>query len=247
MLPGAREFAVAGDRGRIGWRVRSAQVASVAVAGPSDEPVALAAPPAWLDRPAPAEPEPTRPLSPSRPAEEEQPVQSPLSADAGARFLRGNLVHRLLQSLPGLAAAQRGAAAGRYLAQPGHGLNPENQAEIAREVLAILEDSRFSGIFAPGSQAEVSVSGRVGEQLIAGQIDRLAVTDSGVMIVDYKTNRPPPETAADTQVLYLRQMAAYQALLAQIYPEKTITCALLWTHGARLMTLPDELLAAYAP
>ena len=82
---------------------------------------------------------------------------------------------------------------------------------------------------------------------MSGQIDRLAVTDSTVMIVDYKTNRTPPSNEADVPTIYLRQMAAYRALLTQIYPEKSVTCALLWTHGAGLMPLPGELLDAYTP
>src|SRR3546814_3953982 len=52
----------------------------------------------------------------------------------------------------------------------------------------------------------------------AGQIDRLAVADDGILMVDYKSNRPPPATAERVAPVYLRQMAAYRALLREIYP-----------------------------
>jgi len=39
-------------------------------------------------------------------------------------------------------------------------------------------------------------------------------------------------------------MALYRAVLAQIYPGRTVDCALLWTDGPRLMPLPAELLDA---
>jgi ATP-dependent helicase/nuclease subunit A len=73
------------------------------------------------------------------------------------------------------------------------------------------------------------------------------VTDEKVVLVDYKTNRDPPADAADVPVLYLRQMAAYAALLAEIYPGRAIRCALLWTEGPRLMWLDEATLAQYSP
>jgi ATP-dependent helicase/nuclease subunit A len=41
---------------------------------------------------------------------------------------------------------------------------------------------------------------------ISGQIDRLAVTPDRVLIADFKTNRPPPDSAENTPRLF-RQMA----------------------------------------
>jgi ATP-dependent helicase/nuclease subunit A len=37
-------------------------------------------------------------------------------------------------------------------------------------------------------------------------------------------------------------MAAYRALLQEIYPGRKIEAALLWTFDARLMALPDAAL-----
>jgi ATP-dependent helicase/nuclease subunit A len=47
--------------------------------------------------------------------------------------------------------------------------------------------------------------------------------------------------------LYLRQMAAYRAVLRLAFPDRAVECALVWTYGARLMRLPGELLDAHAP
>ena len=68
-----------------------------------------------------------------------------------------------------------------------------------------------------------------------------------VLVVDYKTNRPPPECEDDVPDIYLKQMAAYGALLSQIYPDRAIECYLLWTVGPRLMQLSSDRLAGYAP
>ncbi|HJQ56224.1 MAG TPA: hypothetical protein VJ890_04925, partial [Vineibacter sp.] len=64
---------------------------------------------------------------------------------------------------------------------------------------------------------------------------------------DYKTNRPPPRDAAGVSLLYRRQMALYRALLAQIYPAKSVRCFLLWSDGPALMPLPDAGLSAALP
>ncbi len=66
-------------------------------------------------------------------------------------------------------------------------------------------------------------------------------------VLDYKTNRPPPEQVADVAPLYLRQMAAYRALLRAAFPGRVVECALVWTYGARFMALPDAVLDPHAP
>jgi ATP-dependent helicase/nuclease subunit A len=111
----------------------------------------------------------------------------------------------------------------------------------------VLEDAAFAPLFAPGSRAEVPLVGRLGEQVIAGQIDRLAVTEREVLIVDYKTNRPPPRDPAGVPRVYLRQLAAYCGLLRAIYPGRTVRAALLWTDGPRLMPIAATLLEGQAP
>ena len=73
-------------------------------------------------------------------------------------------------------------------------------------------------MFAEGSRAEVPLIGTVktprGTFTVSGQVDRLAVSEREVLIVDYKTNRPPPRSASDVALAYRRQLALYRALLA---------------------------------
>jgi ATP-dependent helicase/nuclease subunit A len=68
-----------------------------------------------------------------------------------------------------------------------------------------------------------------------------------VLVADYKTNRTPPENLAAVPLLYLRQMAAYRAVLQAIHPGRPVECALVWTSGAQVMALPPELLDRHAP
>lgn len=203
--------------------------------------------PEWARAVAPAEPAPSRPLTPSRPEGVEPPVRSPLGAEDGLRFKRGSLVHTLLQVLPDLPPDARGPAAAAWLARPLHGLTPEQQAEIAAETLRVLADPDFAPLFGPGSRAEVPIVGLVGGRALSGQIDRLLVTDTAVWIVDFKTNRPPPTVEADVPPVYLAQMAAYREALRRIYPGLPVRCLLLWTDGPFTMELSPAALDRFAP
>lgn len=194
--------------------------------------------PRWALEPAPPEPAPPRPLIASRPSLPDPPARSPLASDLDrGRFLRGTLVHRLLQSLPELSPESGEVAARRYLALPAHGLAPEEQDDIARETLAVLRHPDFAPLFGPESRAEVPVVGLIDGKALSGRIDRLVVTGDSVLIVDYKTNRPPPATASEVAPAYIEQLAAYRAALERIYPGKRVRTALLWTDGPTLMEI----------
>lgn len=230
-----------------GWDGKGLILANPQTAEPKDSEKAAAEGPGranaedWMLRAAPPEPAPPRPLAPSRPTAAEPPVVSPVGDDSGRRFQRGIVIHRLLEVLPDLAPEERRAAAEQFLARPLHGLGEETQARTLNEVMAVIEDAAFGAIFAPGSRAEVPIAGLIdgpdGPQAISGQIDRLAVTADSVLIVDYKSNRPPPQNPGDVPEIYWRQMASYRAVIAEIYPDRAIRCALLWTDGPRLMEL----------
>lgn len=200
--------------------------------------------PDWARSSPKNEPHPPRPLAPSRPSEMEPASRSPLGEDRGQRYRRGNIIHALLQTLPDLREAERAAALKRYLGAPAQKLNAKQQDEIYDEVMAVLDDPHFHKVFGPGSTAEVPLVGEVGGRVISAQMDRLLVTEDEVLVVDYKTNRPPPRTVKKVPKIYRQQMRAYRDALRLIYPDKTVRCALLWTDAARLMALPDEVLDA---
>ena len=156
---------------------------------------------------------------------------------------RGRLVHRLMQSLPDIPQAARKDAIARYLKNAAADLSAGEHAEIAQQVLAMLNDLIFADVFAPGSRAEVPIVGRVpgggaAAVVVSGQVDRLAVTRDAVLIADYKTDRVVPQTVAEVPAAYVGQLALYRAVLARIYPEKTIRTALLFTAGPRLIEVP---------
>jgi ATP-dependent helicase/nuclease subunit A len=195
--------------------------------------------PAWTRRPAPPERAQPRLIRPSDAAEaEERPVLSPL--EGVVRFRRGQVAHILLARLPELPPENQRGAALTYCEQ--NGFTPE----LAEEVMAVLKHPDFAAAFGPDSQAEVAFQAALpafGEKAqITGRIDRLAVTPEEVLILDYKTNRPPPDREEDVDPVYLAQMALYRDGAARIFPGRRIVCGLVWTDGPRLMRLSGALL-----
>jgi ATP-dependent helicase/nuclease subunit A len=100
-------------------------------------------------------------------------------------------------------------------------------------------------LFAENSRAEVPIVGVVspGER-VSGQVDRLAVTDSEVLIADYKSDRFAPRRVEDVSQAYVRQLALYRAVLQKLYPNHQVRAALVWTAGPALMELPADALDA---
>jgi ATP-dependent helicase/nuclease subunit A len=218
-----------------------------AAAAPDFAPRAPAAAPAWVaSNRAPEESDPPKPLVPSR--EDDPPAsESPLRGARALALKRGVLVHRLLQTLPDLPADRREDAASRFLARPGHGLDPAMQAEIARETLALFDHPEFAAAWAGEGLAEAAIVARIGGRALSGRIDRVVVRDDAVYVLDYKTNRPPPARIEDVPLAYVRQLAAYAAALGPLYPDRPIRAALIWTFAPKLQEIPAELLAANAP
>jgi len=245
------EEVIEADGGKL-WRLAGEQTALVK----KDEaeraaPARVQALPTWAHEAVGDEPTPSRPLAPSRlPPDgmEEPAAASPLAGDRQARFKRGTLIHRLLQSLPDMDIEGRAEAAHRMLASPSLELDDAARDEIIAATLGVLNEPQFAEIFGPGSRAEAALVGQIvfsGKPvLVSGQIDRLCVTEKRVLVIDYKTNRPAPSGLDDVPPAYFAQMAAYRAVLCDIYPDHEVACALLWTDGPKLMELPARQLDA---
>ncbi|MGB3743510.1 MAG: double-strand break repair helicase AddA [Xanthobacteraceae bacterium] len=206
--------------------------------------------PLWLRQTAPIQSSRPAPLSPSSAFAQDISRAAPEAArDRQKALQRGQIVHRLMQSLPDLPQAARRPALERYLANAARNLSANEQTEIARQMLGIVEDSNFAEVFAAGSRPEVPIVGRIartgGEPvLVSGQVDRLTVSADDVLAIDYKTDSIVPAQPENVPAAYVTQLALYRGVLRQIYPAKRVRAALLFSGGPRLIEIPLSVMDA---
>ena len=140
------------------------------------------------------------PASPSRRPPAEPPILAPARLTEDARFLRGTLTHALLEHLPAPAAGQLASGCGGLSRQPRHSApGRDASGDRGRDSGRSRRTRRWHRSLGPDSRAEVAIAAEVPHPVrpgtvlrLTGKIDRLVRDGQSVMIVDYKTNRPPP-------------------------------------------------------
>jgi ATP-dependent helicase/nuclease subunit A len=214
---------------------------------PKAAPLELPLLPQWLSRDVTTAAQ-AAPIKPSGFVDDHEAAELLGPREARQRaILRGNITHRLMQSLPDIPPERRADAARQHIARQNTDFSETERAAIASSALRLLDDPRFAALFAPGSRAEVPIVGRIGERIVNGVVDRLVVTPDEVLIADYKTNRAVPRSPAETQTRYqgyIRQLSLYRAVLKRLYPDRPVRAALVWTALPELAEIPADILDA---
>ena len=210
-----------------------------------------------LRRPAPAPPDAAgrRTLAPSRPENAHlgpPPASSPrrLAASGAARAAarrRGDAIHALLQHLPALPPERRRPDGAAMAASLLPGTAPADRAALLDEALAVIAHPALASVFGTGGRPEQRVVGLVAGLVIDGVVDRMAIGPDAIDLVDFKSGRAAPDGPAGVPVFYLRQMAAYRAVLQALLPGRPVRCALVWTADASVLVLPPDILDRHAP
>lgn len=173
-------------------------------------------------------------------------VVAPFDPKREARLKRGRLIHSLLQYLPELPLAARHAAGAAFLASERE-LTKAQKAEMLKSAEAILNDPALAELFQPGGRAEAAVIGTSrklpDDLVINGRVDRLVVTPSRVLVIDFKTDQPAPDDVSEVAETYITQMAAYAAVLESAFPGREVVAVLCWTDGPKMMRIPPEMLS----
>jgi len=196
--------------------------------------------PKFYGTPPPEACAPTESLSPS-----DLGGAKALPGDAGldeeAAKKRGRQIHLLLEHLDSEPEANWGDLAPQILKNAREGA--DDWSSLLHEARQVLTSPDLAHLFAENTLAEVSLTAELGENRLHGTVDRLIVTDTKILVVDFKTNAVVPESPEQVPEGLLRQMGAYAHALRQIYKNKDVECALLWTKTAQLMPLPETLIA----
>lgn len=229
------------------WKIDNPLRKNVALKPVKEVDQLKATPPDWLFKMSVAESLPPKPLTPSGVLQLlEISDEVVISRDMGtaSALQKGNAVHRLLQVLPSVEVEKRDDLIDAFFA--GQDLDASLQKEIRDNTKKILASPELSDLFKSNSRAEVSLSGQVklgtSTHMITGQIDRLVVNETQVIIADYKTNKLVPSDIKSVSSTYIAQLTLYRELIGNIYPNKEVICLLVWTQNANVMHIENNVL-----
>ncbi len=186
--------------------------------------------PQWIHQAPAAEAGRYTMLSPSQ-----QPSsKSPMGEGRQKAMLRGTLIHRLLEILPGLSSEAQTRAANRIIAP----LVPQEFSQIeANDAIAeaqnLMQSDDLSTIFSKDGRTEVPISGKVNGQSFQGIVDRLIIEEKRITIIDFKSGSPP-ENNTNIPESYQRQMEIYRQIICQIWPSREVRAGLVFTENASL-------------
>ncbi|MCG6901734.1 MAG: double-strand break repair helicase AddA [Rhodobacter sp.] len=164
--------------------------------------------------------------------------------DEETALRRGRMLHLLLEILPHVPSDRWGEHAEQVLTQSSDAGTADEAASVLQDARAVLESPEFAFLFDEDVMSEVEISANLpdlGGARVAGAIDKLVVSDTHVLAVDFKTNAVVPTAPGDVPEGILRQMGAYQGALQAVYPDKRVDTAILWTRGPILMRLPHDI------
>ncbi len=209
----------------------------------------------------PAAPPPLPPWA-HAPAAAPVPVPAPLSPSdlGGAKALpgeaegwdeeealrRGRQIHLLLETLPELPESAWPGVGRALLATGEEPATPAEMEERLEQAARVLRAPGLADLFGPGSMAEKPIAADLpgpgpGARRMLGVIDRLVVAPGKVLAADFKSNRLVPPSPEAVPEGLLRQMGAYRAALAQVFPGREIATALVFTQTAARIDLPAHL------
>jgi len=201
--------------------------------------------PDWVDQPVSAPKAGRKTISPSGLGGEKIVFdRADAEGDQDKAMLYGTIVHYLLETLPEIEVENR-ETHGQNLLERWGDVSVNDCASALEEALKVLKSPALETVFAAESLPEVSLSADISDDLrLHGIVDRLIVGPDSICAVDFKTNRIVPDETSAVPEGILRQMGAYTHALQQIFPDKKITTAILWTKTAKLMELPHDLVSA---
>ena len=159
---------------------------------------------------------------------------APADEDGSAR---GATIHRILELITDTNKITRACVTQHITEEFGEAITSESLNQWLDEAYTLINTPSLMPLFDASqfhtAHNEMPIHFHDAGHRVAGIIDRLVVTDSTVVIIDYKTHRNVNHSnMAHYAEQYRSQMSLYQRGVEQIWPEKKVTSLLLFTSAA---------------
>ncbi len=153
--------------------------------------------------------------------------------------LRGIIIHRMLETL----SNHTGDGPDAIAAQLGLLIEADELEAFWQEARQVWQHPELQALFNPATlrQAynEVPMLYQQQNSTVHGIIDRLVVTDTEVLLIDYKTHRHArPDNLQQIAEPYFPQLRYYYEGVTQLWPSLPVRAFLLFTACAGMVELP---------
>ncbi len=138
----------------------------------------------------------------------------------------GKIIHKILE----ICHNKSPDLINKYLENNYHYLDKDEKKEILRQVANIFENKKFDFLFQNNSKSEVPIIGKIDNQLVLGQVDHLIINKDEIIIIDYKSDQLKVDNIKLKTAQYQKQLDLYAKIIQEIYPNKKIKCAIIWTY-----------------
>ncbi|MDA9231004.1 double-strand break repair helicase AddA [Rickettsiales bacterium] len=143
----------------------------------------------------------------------------------------GNIIHKILElfikKLRNNDASQK---INTHLDNFYPKIDSKIRLELFRQISAISNNKVLDFIYCNKIETEIAVFYEENNDIISGKIDLLVIKDNEIIIIDYKSNKIIEKEIDKTANKYKKQLNIYRKIISNIYPDKIIKTAIIWTY-----------------
>ena len=109
-------------------------------------------------------------------------------------------------------------------------LDANLQKKIKNSLEKLVSNNQFQELLKYTLKTEVSFGYKIKSDIKIGRVDLLVIQEDQIIIIDYKSGNKPNINLIPDQ--YVDQLKRYKETFTEIYPDKNISCKIIWLeHG----------------
>ncbi len=152
--------------------------------------------------------------------------------------IKGRLIHKILEAIGKNHREDKNwlQELAKKIIDREEFLTTEDKNKISIQINSFLVSGQFDQLFFGEVKCEIEISGSIENKKIIARIDLLVEQENQILIVDYKSDESLPNQVPQH---YLSQLQTYKKLVKNLFPQKKISSAILWTKFLKLQFLHE--------
>ena len=152
-------------------------------------------------------------------------IKDEISYNKSSLLEYGIIFHKILEDVVGNKSLDN--ANNHPLIQT---LNTNLQQKINSSLEKLIANNQFQELLKYNLKTEVSFGYKIKSEIKFGRVDLLIIQENQLIIIDYKSGNKPNSDLVPSQ--YIDQLKLYKETFTEIYPDKNISCKIIWLeHG----------------